>query len=730
MENKIMISEYKNVRDSKPTKERSIISFLKAIKDGEWQDIVIQTQVALQKCTTKKERGEVKSKCPGFRLSGSFTGQSDNSLRAHSGFIAIDIDNVENPNTVKEILSKDNYVYASFYSISGQGLVAVFRIDGSRHEDAFNAISHYLYQNYQLITDQSCKNVSRFRFVSFDPFLYINEDAPVFKKYLPKPKVQKIQKVVFVQNDFDSIVKQLYDRGINFCEDYSTWLATCFAIVSKFGDTYEGRNYFDILSSMSSKYNAKDCQRQYDTCLTAHSDNKNKVSTIGMIYHVAKQNGIEVYSEDTKETMRTTASQHKSGVSQQDIAKGLKKYNDIAEEYSLPIIQQVIEQGIEHKSENVIDDIISFLRPYDLKKNVITRAVERDGKPLDDNDINTLFIDCKSVFDKASKDLVCSVIYSNKTEQYNPLKTFFESGSSTVENTPNLNILLDSIITDTGDYKKWVTKWLVSVVASSYGDYSPLVLVFSGQKQGTGKTYWFRYLLPKQLRSLFGESKMDNGKDDEILMTKKLIILDDEYGGKSKREEKKLKEITAKEFINVREPYGRVSVDLRRISVFCGTSNDNQILSDPTGNRRILPINIIDIDHDKYNSCNKIDLWHELYALYKSGYDYTVLKEDIAQLNINTEMFTMSSPEEDLIAEKLKPASNGLGEWMNITSIIAYLTGSNTSFRLSNVRVGMVLSNIGFQKKRVKLNGSSVNVFYVQKLKEDDFSNKTDDAPF
>ena len=56
---------------------------------------------------------------------------------------------------------------------------------------------------------------------------------------------------------------------------------------------------------------------------------------------------------------------------------------------------------------------------------------------------------------------------------------------------------------------------------------------------------------------------MDNGKDDEILMTKKLIILDDEYGGKSKREEKKLKEITAKEFINVREPYGRVSVDLR-----------------------------------------------------------------------------------------------------------------------------------------------------------------------
>src|SRR5690606_7427873 len=141
-------------------------------------------------------------------------------------------------------------------------------------------------------------------------------------------------------------------------------------------------------------------------------------------------------------------------------------------------------------------------------------------------------IDCKSVFDKATKDLVCSVIYSNKTEQYNPLKQFLESGNAAVDNTPNLNLLLDSVHTDTGEYKKWITKWLVSVVASAYGNYSPLVLVFSGQQQGTGKTYWFRYLLPKNLRSLFGESKMDNGKDDEILMTKKLIILDDEYGGK------------------------------------------------------------------------------------------------------------------------------------------------------------------------------------------------------
>src|SRR5690606_142493 len=143
--------------------------------------------------------------------------------------------------------------------------------------------------------------------------------------------------------------------------------------------------HFDTLSSLSSKYNEKDCKKQYDTCLKAHSESKKKVSTIAMIYHIAKQNGIEFYSEQTKEIIRTTSSQHKSGVSAENIAKGLKKFNDIPEEESVPVIQQVIEQGVDYKSENVIDDIISFLRPYELKKNVITRAVERDGKPLDDS---------------------------------------------------------------------------------------------------------------------------------------------------------------------------------------------------------------------------------------------------------------------------------------------------------------------------------------------------------
>jgi predicted P-loop ATPase len=256
----------------------------------------------------------------------------------------------------------------------------------------------------------------------------------------------------------------------------------------------------------------------------------------------------------------------------------------------------------------------------------------------------------------------------------------------------------------------------VSVVASAYGHHSPLVLIFSGEKQGTGKTHWFRYLLPKELRYLFAESKMDAGKDDEILMTLKLIIMDDEYGGKSKKEEKRLKELTSKEFINVREPYGRVTVDLRRLAVFCGTSNETQILNDPTGNRRLLPIHILDIRQDFYNLCNKVDLWRELYAMYMSGFDYTIKGDDIVELNDSTDDFKLSTPEADLIHKKLSTGSSAnYGEWMSLTDIQQYLMIETKFTHLNTQRIGSILTSLGFEKQRKVRGDSKVMMYYVGK---------------
>jgi predicted P-loop ATPase len=209
---------------------------------------------------------------------------------------------------------------------------------------------------------------------------------------------------------------------------------------------------------------------------------------------------------------------------------------------------------------------------------------------------------------------------------------------------------------------------------------------------------------------------MDAGKDDEILMCKKWFILDDEYGGKSKKEDKRLKELTSKEFINVREPYGRVSLDIRRLAVFCGTSNETQLLNDPTGNRRQIPLHILDIDHELYNQCDKAALWRELFYMFQIGCAYTILKEDILKLNEATEMFKLSTPEEDLIHKKLQTGSaTSYGEWMSLTDIQQYLMVETKFNYLNTNRIGQILTALGFQKERKILNQSKVMMYFVSR---------------
>ena len=705
----MLISSYKNIHDSQDT-DIELASFLEGVQSGKWQDIVFDVRNA----PTKEIKDLKKKTAPLVTISGSFSARKDDAIRQHSGFIAIDIDNLEDAQATKDRIGADPYIYSAFLSIGGNGLCLIIKIDGTRHLDAFNGIAAYLYNEYQLIVDQSGKNVSRARFVSYDPFMLLNTKSATFKKYLPKKKEQKHPKVMVIKTDFDAMIKQMDEKGINLCEDYSDWVRICYALVQEFQE--QGRDYFHTLSSHSSKYNSLDCDSQFTACLKNHSETKSKKSSIGTIYFHAKQNGIDIYSEHTKAIARFTTSQKAAGLSKEAIIETLEKQGGFSAEESTEIVEQIVSKDIKFKSDSVSTDIAAYVNTFDLRKNSITRNIELSGRPIDDSDINSIFLDSKAVFKESSKDLVTSILFSNRISTYNPLHEFFEQDLFQPINYkyPNLDLLIRSVKSDTPNYDMYITRWLLSAVASAYGIHSPLVLIFCGEKQGTGKTHWFRYLLPKELRYLFAESKMDAGKDDEILMCKKWFILDDEYGGKSKKEDKRLKELTSKEFINVREPYGRVSLDLRRLAVFCGTSNETQLLNDPTGNRRQIPLHILDIDHDLYNQCDKAALWRELYALFQTGAEYTILKEDIAKLNASTEMFKLSTPEDDLINKKLSPSSEtSIGEWMSLTDLQQYLM-LETKFNYLNIqRIGSILTQLGFRKERRGPRGQKVMMYNI-----------------
>ena len=603
------ISLFQKASTATPQCELLFDQYLEHIKEGKWQDIVIAART--KKAKSKESYKEFKKEVPAVTASGTFKYRNSQNMIDHSGILAIDIDASDNPDGIpKDELAADFYTYAMHMSLSGDGVVIYVKIDPERHLDAFLALEKYYANTYKVIIDTLCKNIDRLRFVSFDPDLVKNNNSKVFKSYLIKQKQQPRSFAhVSTNNDFEHCVKQLVNQSIDITTDYADWINIGFAIANEYGE--RGRSYFHELSSINPSYNYQKCDKKYSNLL-----NTGRKVSISTFYYICKNVGIET------KTARTVAIESVAKMQRKMVGKnGGHKDNKAAIQSTVKIlsnidgiegddVEQVVEQVMQMSKEqlnsgttkDLVADVRQFLRGYNLRFNQITRTIEINGKDITDRDLNTIYINALEVLiggkKQVSKDLLFSMIDSDNTAQYNPFQEFFENNKDRKTNGHVLELVecfemgnyADKVQARL-DANLFIEKWLLSVVASMHGTYSVMCLVLCGA-QNVGKTRFFRNLLPDELANFYAESKLDEGKDAELLMCKKLIICDDEFGGKSKQDAKKFKELISKQVFSVRKPYGRVSEDLPRYAVLCGTSNEEEVLNDPTGNRRILPLNI------------------------------------------------------------------------------------------------------------------------------------------
>lgn len=696
------ISIYKNIHDVKSRDTVLLNVFLDAIQSGRWQDQVLKIRTIKE----HEERQQAKKGLPYVTISGAFTQRSITGIAAHSGFISMDLDNLGSDlEGVRTLLSKDPYVYSCFTSCSGTGLCVLFKIDPEKHSESFDAIANYLITQYQFIADPSGKDVSRPRYVSYDPDIFTNEKSLTFKKYLPKPKQRKIQSTIFVQDEFERVINEMQLANVSCVEDYRDWRDIGFGLADQFGEA--GRNYYHILSSCSQKYESSNCDRQYTYCLRGNGRAGNKI-TIATIYWFAKQAGIQVHSERTKKIAAATSAMKKSGLDGKQIAKNLKQFEGI--ENADDIINQAFASNANFAAgESLVENVRMWLRQgYSLKRNIITRKLENNNKVLDEVDLNTIFLECLIIFDKLTFDLFYKVLFSANTPHYNPIQDWFKEN----ENLKPVGVIdkfFDCFETD-NDIHYFGKKWLVSIVASAFGEHSPLMLIFAGERHGSGKTEAFRRMLPDKLKPYYAEiSQGMKDTDLNIMLTQKLVVMDDECGGKSKKDAIHLKSMLSKQSFTIRAPYGKMNEDLNRLAVLCGTTNDLEILNDIM-NRRLIPIEVTWIDFDKYNSINKTELFAEVYQLYKSGFDWMISGEDIKRLEAGSDKFQETSLEYDLINKYYLP-----GKEIELTaSDIKVELERKTNQNLSLKRIGMELKKIGFEQSVKKINFRSSRVYFCE----------------
>lgn len=707
----------------KPSASIDIDEYLDKIRDGEWQDEVLQYRAG------KRD----KLSLSGVTASGVFTYRNSKSLVEHSGMIAIDIDQKDHPvldfAAFKLTLQEDPIIYGYHHSAGGFGLVCYVRIATDRHLDSFLSLERYFCNTYKITIDKSCKNIDRYRFNSYDPDTFTNKKARLWKSYLKKAQIEVKRTYVYTGNDIDYIMQQIADTGSNIAEEHQDWRNIAFALFSKFGEA--GRDYFHHVSTNSTKYSFQECDDLY-TYISKRTDTG---ITIGSFFWYCTQAGISIKTERTQQIERVgKAYRKKAGPGSATDPIGAAKVAllelhgiagpDVDE--ALEIVKALPEKDLNEKSNNSVADLKAFIGTYDFLFNQVTRNYELDREPVNDRTLNSMYIKgLEQVDPKLKKETLMTLIESDCTKEYNPMLVFFEKHKHLAP-TGNYEKLVSCIdfngysVDDSGmqcvnsNYVNFfLKKWLLSVIASMHGTYSLLILVLTGP-QGNNKTNFFRELLPDELMPYYSESKLDEGKDSEILMTKKIIIMDDEFGGKSKQDAKRLKELSSRQTFSIRRPYGKCSEDLNRLAVLCGTSNEEEVINDLTGNRRIIPVNVINIDMESFRLINKVDLFIELYHEYiAGGNSWMLTKEDVKILNMSTPINEQPSQEQEIISNYVKPCIEGVEKpmmWTN-TDIKNHLE-RETEIKINSYKLGLALKSLGFQKRKMKLHGVVKLVYF------------------
>ena len=178
--------DYFKVKDfvnGNPIKQDEVIDIIKSNRFKKITDIC---RGELSGSINKDKRRVFKTKnLPLVTFGGIFNRpRSKKTLKQHSGQASIDFDeyNKEKSDILFKKLKKDEYIHILFKSPS-YGLKAIIKIPlcktDEEYKKYFYGILKY-YNKHSPTQDTGCADVSRLCFLSYDPFVYINEESKIF----------------------------------------------------------------------------------------------------------------------------------------------------------------------------------------------------------------------------------------------------------------------------------------------------------------------------------------------------------------------------------------------------------------------------------------------------------------------------------------------------------------------------------------------------------------------
>ena len=253
----------------------------------------------------------------------------------------------------------------------------------------------------------------------------------------------------------------------------------------------------------------------------------------------------------------------------------------------------------------------------------------------------------------------------------------------------------------------WVNgfrRWLLGLASQWMGMKNrcanTLTPILISRKQGYAKSTFCRLLMPPVL-ALYYLDKFDlNARSNmELRLGQFGLINLDEFDRYSSTAMATLKNLVQLKRLSVKKAYASYYVNLERIASFIGTSNEMELLSDPTGSRRFLCVEV----KEKID-CSPIDheqLFAQLKELVQEGERVWMTSAEEQALQEHNLLFSRLRPEQEVFLRLYHAPEEGEKYSMLTTTEIhrsLCLRNPSAMRGISVYQLGRTLSAMGLKR--------------------------------
>ena len=332
-----------------------------------------------------------------------------------------------------------------------------------------------------------------------------------------------------------------------------------------------------------------------------------------------------------------------------------------------------------------------------------------DWRPLTQEVMNSIIRRAKKeeVCEKGSpKTEIMEFVYSDDVPVHNPIGDYLKHLPQW-DGKNHIAQLFSRLPGITSEQQGFLTTWLLSVVAhwlqmdTMHGNECVPTLIGA---QGCGKTVFLRRLLPLSLRQYFLDHlNLSNKFDKEMALTNNLMVLLDELDCIGRTQHAALKQTLSKNIVNGRPIYGASQENRPRFASFVATTNIAHPLTDPTGSRRFICIQIPDGQY--IDNSGEID-YQQLYA--QIVYELTVTKtpywfsnDEVARIQqLNQNFLEKKDIDEIVEACFRKPKEGETATMMNPKMLLSHIQHQYPSVESSHgnkIRIGHAMTMLGYE---------------------------------